>query len=53
MATDDQRIASLVKSAGYNVLITGDALTGTDRVAEAAAKLQYTYFINVQVTSLF
>ena len=48
VATDDQRIASLVKSAGYNVLITGDALTGTDRVAEAAAKLQYTYFINVQ-----
>ena len=37
VATDDQRIADVVKSAGFNVAITsGTALTGTDRVWETA-----------------
>jgi 3-deoxy-manno-octulosonate cytidylyltransferase (CMP-KDO synthetase) len=49
IATDDVRIKETVSSHGYNVIMTSkNALTGTDRVAEAALKLDYDIFINVQ-----
>lgn len=49
VATDDNRIASVVDDAGFKSIITSkSALTGTDRVAEAARDLKYEIYINVQ-----
>lgn len=49
VATDDERIANVVKSYGYKVFITDkNHLTGTDRVAEVANKLNYKIIVNVQ-----
>jgi len=49
IATENEGIAHIVKSAGYSVIITSDnCLTGTDRVAEAAKEIQSDIFINVQ-----
>jgi len=49
VATDDQRIADVVKSAGFNVAITsGAALTGTDRVWEAARQVKANIYVNIQ-----
>jgi 3-deoxy-manno-octulosonate cytidylyltransferase (CMP-KDO synthetase) len=39
VATDDPRIAAAAERAGARAVMTGDARTGTDRVAEAARKL--------------
>ena len=49
VATDDIRILRLVKSYGYNCLITSkDCKTGTDRVAEISKTILANYYINVQ-----
>tara|TARA_B100000212_G_scaffold271094_1_gene210521 strand:- start:2340 stop:3092 length:753 start_codon:yes stop_codon:yes gene_type:complete len=49
VATDDYRIEKIVKQAGFNCIFTSEnALTGTDRVAEAAKNLNYEIIINVQ-----
>ena len=49
IATDDQRIRDVVVEAGFNVLMTSDnALTGTDRVAEAASQIDADIYVNVQ-----
>lgn len=49
VATDDQRIADVVEQAGYQVVMTSDmALTGTDRLAEVAEKIEADIYINVQ-----
>lgn len=49
VATEDRRIANVVESAGFQAIMTGDdALTGTDRLAEAATKIEADIFINVQ-----
>lgn len=48
VATEDQRIVDVVEAAGFNAVMTGDALTGTDRLAEAAQKIQADIYINVQ-----
>lgn len=49
VATDDERIARVVEVAGFMAVITSDqALTGTDRLAEAAAKIQADVYLNVQ-----
>ncbi len=39
VATDDERIARAAEEAGALAIMTGDAATGTDRVAQAARKL--------------
>jgi 3-deoxy-manno-octulosonate cytidylyltransferase (CMP-KDO synthetase) len=39
VATDDERIAEAARQAGAQVVITGPAATGTDRVAQAARAL--------------
>ncbi len=39
VATDDERIARAAESCGARAVMTGDARTGTDRVAEAARRL--------------
>lgn len=49
VATEDRRIADVVEAAGYTALMTSDtALTGTDRLAEAARQIDYDIYINVQ-----
>ena len=49
VATEDQRIAQVVQEAGYSALITRpDALTGTDRLAQAAQMVDYDIYVNVQ-----
>jgi 3-deoxy-manno-octulosonate cytidylyltransferase (CMP-KDO synthetase) len=40
VATDDARIAEAAARAGAEAIVTGDAPTGTDRVAEAARRLR-------------
>jgi 3-deoxy-manno-octulosonate cytidylyltransferase (CMP-KDO synthetase) len=39
VATDDERIAELVRACGGEAVMTGECATGTDRLAEAAAIL--------------
>lgn len=48
VATDSNKIKSVVDNAGFNTIMTGEALTGTDRVAEAAEQIDADIFINVQ-----
>jgi 3-deoxy-manno-octulosonate cytidylyltransferase (CMP-KDO synthetase) len=49
VATDDDRIRKACEGFGASVLMTSDnCLTGTDRVAEAAAQLDHSFIVNVQ-----
>lgn len=49
VATEDNRIAEVVRAAGFSALMTSpDALTGTDRLAEAAQMVDYDIYVNVQ-----
>ena len=49
IATDDEKISKVVTAAGFNVIMTSDqCFTGTDRVAEAANKIEADIYINVQ-----
>ena len=49
VATDDRRIQEVVVNAGYQALMTSEnALTGTDRVAEAAKLVEADIYVNVQ-----
>jgi 3-deoxy-manno-octulosonate cytidylyltransferase (CMP-KDO synthetase) len=49
IATDDERISKVVTAVGFNAIMTSDqCFTGTDRLAEAANKIQADIYINVQ-----
>lgn len=49
VATESRKIADVVEAAGFNaVMTTDDALTGTDRLAQAAEKIDADVYINVQ-----
>ena len=49
VATDNTLIEEEVKKSGFNTVLTSsDALTGTDRIAEASNKIESDIFINVQ-----
>jgi 3-deoxy-manno-octulosonate cytidylyltransferase (CMP-KDO synthetase) len=49
IVTDDQGIADTVNNLGYQTVITSDqCLTGTDRLAEFAQKVEADIYINVQ-----
>ena len=49
IATEDARIADVVRAAGFSALMTSPAaLTGTDRLAEAAQMIDYDIYVNVQ-----
>lgn len=49
VATEDSRIAEVVEAAGFQpVMTTDDALTGTDRLAQAAEQVEADLYINVQ-----
>ena len=49
VATDDQRIIDSVEAAGFEAVLTSsDHASGTDRIAEVAAKLDGEIVVNVQ-----
>jgi 3-deoxy-manno-octulosonate cytidylyltransferase (CMP-KDO synthetase) len=49
VATEDERICRVVRDAGFSALMTSPfALTGTDRLAEAAKMVDYDIYVNVQ-----
>lgn len=49
VATDDERIASAVRAAGGDAIMTSPAHpSGTDRIAEVAAKVEAEIYLNVQ-----
>ena len=49
VATDSERIATVVRNAGFQAVMTQpEALTGTDRIAEAIQAIKADVFINVQ-----
>jgi len=41
VATDDERIAAVVRGVGASAVMTGPAVSGSDRVAEAVRKLDF------------
>ena len=48
IATDDSKIQKTVIQMGYNVVMTSEnCLTGTDRLAEVAKKIEADIYINV------
>lgn len=47
-ATDDERIFNVVTEAGYKAVMTHEAATGSDRVAEAAEILGLDLVVNLQ-----
>jgi len=47
-ATDSEIIADVVSRAGFDVVMTGPAHTGSDRVAEAANRLGLDLVVNLQ-----
>lgn len=47
-ATDSQEIASLVRQNGFDAVMTGTQATGSDRVMEAAQKLNLDLVVNLQ-----
>ena len=49
VVTDDDRIGSVAREHGFQVIMTSSsALTGTDRVAEAAEAVEADIYVNVQ-----
>ena len=49
IATDDNQIQKTVTEMGYNVVMTSEnCLTGTDRLAEVANKIEADIYVNVQ-----
>lgn len=48
VATDDERIAAAAEVAGARAVMTGEASSGTDRVAHAVAALEADVIVNVQ-----
>ena len=49
IATDDERISEVVENEGFKAVMTSEhALTGTDRLAEAAEQIDADIYINVQ-----
>jgi 3-deoxy-manno-octulosonate cytidylyltransferase (CMP-KDO synthetase) len=48
VATDSFEIANLVEKFGFQVVMTGDHPTGTDRLAEANKVINATYVLNIQ-----
>lgn len=48
VATPDQEIWEVVTDAGFSAMMTGDHMTGTDRIAEVAERIDAEIYINVQ-----
>ena len=47
-ATDSREIENVVTAAGFDCVMTGECATGSDRVAEAAKKLDLDLVVNLQ-----
>ncbi len=48
VATDDERIRAEVCARGYQCVMTGTALTGTDRTWQAAEQIDADTYVNIQ-----
>jgi len=48
VATDSLDIANLIEKSGFQVVMTGDHPTGTDRLAEANTVINAPYVLNIQ-----
>lgn len=48
VATDDPRVAQVVSDAKYQVVMTKEALTGTDRIAQVAAEYRAGFYLDIQ-----
>ncbi len=49
VATDDKRISDTVRRSGFKSILTSEkAMTGTDRIAEAARTIDADIYINIQ-----
>ena len=49
LATDDERIADYCRTSGIDFIMTSDKhLTGSDRIAEVATKIEADIYVNVQ-----
>lgn len=48
VATDDERIRDEVCARGYQCVMTGTALTGTDRTWQAAEQIDADIYVNIQ-----
>jgi 3-deoxy-manno-octulosonate cytidylyltransferase (CMP-KDO synthetase) len=48
VATDDERISKAVLGFGGQVIMTGDCVSGTDRVAQACKQLDFDVVLNIQ-----
>jgi 3-deoxy-manno-octulosonate cytidylyltransferase (CMP-KDO synthetase) len=48
VATDDRRIMTAVRGAGFDCVMTGEHASGSDRVGEAAADLDAGIVVNLQ-----
>ena len=48
IATDSKLIEKKVLENNFQCILTGEAITGTDRVAIASKELDYDFFINIQ-----
>ena len=49
VATEDERVKTVVTAGGFGAIMTSDtAMTGTDRLAEASTKIDYDIIVNVQ-----
>ena len=48
VATDSLDVAHLVEKSGFQVVMTGDHPTGTDRLAEANRVINAPYVLNIQ-----
>jgi len=48
VATDSDEIKEVVTKADFQIVMTGDAKTGTDRVAQVAAQTKAEIYVNIQ-----
>jgi len=48
VATDDARIADVVRAAGFEAVMTGEHASGTDRIGEAMAGIDAEIVVNLQ-----
>lgn len=47
-ATDSDEVADVCHKAGFEVIMTGEAASGSDRVAQAAKQLDHEIILNIQ-----
>lgn len=48
VATDDPRISEVVSAAGYEAIMTKEAMTGTDRLAQVVKEIKADIYVDIQ-----